>query len=312
MTGHASAVEDFLLGLELRHLRVFLAVIKYGGITRAARRMHIAQSAVSQAIKQLERECGIQLLERRPDGVRPTPAGEQLAHHARRILDAVEVLEGDMASYRGHAKGVVSVGVMSSIAVLLMGPLIRSVDRELPDVSLRVQEGVADELLEALRLERLDLVVLLSPIDAEELPVVHTGDLPLSIVVAPDHPLADRGKVALADLAEEAWVAFPAGNPGRRWLDDNARQAGFRPLVGAEVETLVAFKAFVEAGRGIGLLPPDVVGAETRADRLRTIRVVDPVPMIHHGYTFDPRRSGVAAAEVRRVLEAELRRLGEA
>lgn len=99
------------LPMELRDLRAFAAVVDLGGMTRAARRLHVVQSAVSQAVKRLEQEYGLQLLERRSDGVRPTAAGEEMRRHARRILDSVARLEADMASYRGHAKGVVNVGI---------------------------------------------------------------------------------------------------------------------------------------------------------------------------------------------------------
>ena len=64
-----------------------------------------------------------------------------------------------------------------------------------------------------------------------------TGELDLCFIVPPGHPFADREQVAFAEAADELWISFPPSNPGRRWLDDNCRKAGFRPLIAAEIET---------------------------------------------------------------------------
>lgn len=295
--------------MELRDLRAFAAVLELGGMTRAARRLHVVQSAVSQAIKRLEQEYGLQLLERRSDGVIPTAAGEELGRYARRILDLVERLDADMASFRGHARGVVNVGVVSTLEPILVARLVNAIDRALPDVTLHIKEGVAAELLEALRLTRLDLVALVLPVTTEELPTVTTGELELRVIVPPRHRFADRETIRLNEVSDEAWISFAPSNPGRRWLDDNGRRAGFRPIVSSEIETLTQLKAFVEAGHGIGLLPLETVELEVRAGRLRAVRAVDPTPVALHGYTYDPQRTSSATGHVRSVLEACMRSL---
>lgn len=281
-------------------------------MTRAARRLHVVQSSVSQAIKRLEQEYGLQLLERRPDGVVPTAAGKELGRYARRILDCVDRLEADMASYRGHAKGVVNVGVVSTLGSILVAPLVNAVDKELPDVTLHIKEGVAAELLEALRLARLDLVALVLPVNTEELPTVRTGELELRVILPPSHRFGGRDTIRFSEVADEPWICFPPSNPGRRWLDDNGRRAGFRPIVTSEIETLTQLKAFVEAGHGIGLLPQETVELEVQAHRLGTVRATDPTPVAPHGYTYVPQETNSAVHQVRAVLEACMRSLGAA
>ncbi|HWE82539.1 MAG TPA: LysR family transcriptional regulator [Gaiellaceae bacterium] len=295
--------------MELRDLRAFAAVLELRGMTRAARRLHVVQSAVSQAVKRLEQEFGLQLLERRPDGVHPTPAGEALGRFAERILDNVALLEDEMASYRGHARGVVNVGVVSTLAVRLVAPLVRAVDAELPDVTLRIKEGIAGDLLESLRLGRLDLVAVVSPVDGEDMKVVSTGQLRLNFVLRPDHRLADRREIAFAEVAEEQWVTFPKSNPARRWLDDNSRKAGFRPVISAEIETFTQMKAFVEAGHGIALAPAELIDHELRLGLLRAIPSIEPHAAIGIGYAYDESISRQPAAAIQKVLEEQLRRL---
>jgi DNA-binding transcriptional LysR family regulator len=251
--------------MELRDLRAFAAVLELRGMTRAARRLHVVQSAVSQAVKRLEQEYGLQLLERRSDGVYPTPAGEELGRHAQRILDGVARLEEDMASYRGHAKGVVNLGVVSSLAARLATPLVRAVDDQLPDVTLRIKEGVAGELLEWLRLGRLDLVAVVSPVDAEDMTLVPTGELTLCVILQPDHRLADRSEIAFSEVADEPWISFPKSNPARRWLDDNGRD---QPL---------------DRDRRLVHVPDDVLEVEAGVARVRVL--VGRVE--HHGQAED-------------------------
>jgi DNA-binding transcriptional LysR family regulator len=293
--------------MELRDLRAFVAVLELGGMTRAARRLHLVQSAVSQAVKRLEDEYGLQLLERRSDGVHPTPAGVELGAYAQRILDCVGRLEKEMASYRRHAKGVVHVGVASTLASTLVSPLVRGADEAVPDITLHIREGTAGELLEALRLGRLDLVAFVSPIDPEELQVVNVGELDLAFVLPPNHRLADREVIAFREVVDEPWISFPKSNPARRWLDDNSRKAGFRPVIAAEIETFTQMKAFVEAGHGIAILPADFVSQEVELGRLCAVPSVEPKGAVSLGYAYD--QPGATVSAFQPVLEEQLRRL---
>jgi DNA-binding transcriptional LysR family regulator len=296
--------------MELRDLRAFSAVVELGGMTRATKRLHIVQSAVSQAVKRLEQEFGEQLLERRSDGVRPTPPGVVLANGARRILDAVDRLEAEMATHRGQPKGVVNVGVMSTIAPVLIAPLVRTMDIGLPDVRLRLKEGVAAELMEGLRLGSLDLVVTIGFVPPEDMTPVDVGRLALCVVVPSQHPLAENRTAQLEEVAEESWITFPPPNPARRWLEENGRRGGFRPIISAEIETLTQLKAFVEAGHGIALLPHEVVTLEERSNSLRSIPI-EPASFVNIGYMHRPHLDSLAVTQLSAVLEEQLRLLAD-
>jgi DNA-binding transcriptional LysR family regulator len=204
---------------------------------------------------------------------------------------------------------VVNVGVSSTLSNALVAPLVRAVDRELPDVTLRIKEGTAGELLEALRLGRLDLVACVSPLDPEELELVIVGDLPLAFVLPPGHRLAGREAIPFCEVADEPWVSFPKSNPARRWLDDNSRKAGFRPIIAAEIETFTQMKAFVEAGHGITILPRELVAQELELGLLFAPRSVEPAAAISIGYAYDHGQNRQPVAALRPVLADELARL---
>jgi DNA-binding transcriptional LysR family regulator len=265
---------------------------------------------VSQAVKRLEQEFGEQLLERRSDGVRPTPAGAVVANGARRILDAVDRLEAEMASFRGQPQGVVNVGVMSTVAPVLIAPLVRTMDIRLPDIRLRLKEGVAGDLVEALRLGSLDVIVTIGSVAPEDMTRVDVGRLTLCVVVSSQHRLAAHRTVRLEDVATEPWITFPPANPARRWLEDNARRAGFRPQVSAEIESLTQLKAFVEAGHGIALLPQAVVTLEERTNCLHSIPI-EPHTHVRLGYMHRPAEDGLAISQLCGVLEQQLQLLAD-
>ena len=94
---------------------------------------------------------------------------------------------------------------------------------------------------------------------------------------------------AFSEVADEPWVSFPKSNPARRWLDDNSRKAGFRPVISAEIETFTQMKAFVEAGHGIALAPAELIEHELALGLLRAVPSIEPRAAITIGYAFDER-----------------------
>jgi len=264
--------------MELRDLRAFATTVEVGAVTRAAERLHLVQSAVSQAVKRLERELGVVLLERRPDGVRPTEAGALFAEHARLIVNAVAHAKRDMNAFGELARGTVRVGVLYTAVPTILAPLLRAAGRELPGIELEIEEGLATALADRIRLGYLDLGVFFLPVDEHGLELTDLNAIDLTLVVPADHRLAGRRRVVVGDLGGETWVTFPAANPGRAWLESALWQAGVVPGAVVELETLGAVKAFVEAGRGLALLPRGAAAVEEQAGLVAVVRIVDPTP----------------------------------
>ena len=279
--------------MELRDLRAYAATVEAGAVTRAAERLHLVQSAVSQAVKRLERELGVVLLERRPDGVRPTEAGSLFADHARLIVNAADHARRDMNAFRELARGSVRVGVVYAAVPAVLAPLLRAAADTQPGIELEVEEGLATTLASRIRLGYLDLGIFFLPLDEHGLGVTELASLELGLLVPSGHRLARRARVAVRDLRGETWVTFPRGNPGRAWLDETLAAASSAPAAFVEVETLGAVKAFVEAGRGLALLPRGAVpgdgegvafvslGPRSRAALVAATKVGEPSPAVH-------------------------------
>jgi LysR family nitrogen assimilation transcriptional regulator len=297
--------------MQLGDLRAFAAAVELGGVTKAARRLNLVQSAVSQAVARLEREAGLELLERRPDGVRPTEAGAALAAHAHAILRAVARAERDLAAFRGLERGTVHLGALHTALPLFLTPVLRRLRERHPGLTLRVEEAMAPPLVDLVAGGALDLAVVFSPEAVPGLAATTVCDLALSVVAVPGDGRAARRGLRLADLADEAWVGFPAGHPGRRWLDAAAERAGFAPRVVHEAHTLTELKAFVASGAGLALLPASAAEPELQAGRLGAVAPARPVPAVAVGLVHARHALAPAVAAVRDLVAEALRELPE-
>ena len=296
------------LVMQLGDLRAFAIAVELGGVTKAARRLNLVQSAISQSVARLEREVGLELLERRPDGVRPTEAGAALAAHANAVLRAVARAERDLAAFRGLEHGTVHLGVLHTVLPLILTPLLRRLHERHPGLTLRVEEAMAPRIVELVVDGGLDLAVVFSPAGEPGLAATEVCDLELSVVAAPGE---DPARVRLADLADRPWIAFPPDNPGRHWLEQACARAGFRPRIAEQVSTLTELKAFVESGLGLAMLPPSAAQPEVAAGRLLAIAPTGRAITVPVGYVHARHALGPAVAAVRDLVVDGLAELPE-
>jgi len=288
--------------MELRDLRAYLAVVETGRFTLAGGRLHLVQSAVSDAVARLERELQVSLLERRRSGVRPTPAGAELARWARLLVNSAELARREVSRHAGRPGGWLGLGLLPTLVPLVLPPLLEALRTHHPEIDLRVHEDLAPALLERVRTADLDLAVLFFPTERMAgLEFVEVASRPLSVIVPRGHRLAGRRVVRMRELEAERWVTYPPRNPGRLWLEEACRLAGFAPRIGAEVETAAQQQIFVEAGVGVAMLPFH----PPRGDRLRVLRLGPPAPEFRVGYAFHPRLDGLGAV-ARPLLEEVL------
>lgn len=294
--------------MEIRDLRVYLAVVEAGGFTRAAPALHLVQSAVSDAVARLERELGVTLLERRRSGVRPTLAGEALTRWARVLTGGADRAAAEVAALRAGAAGSLGVGLLPTITPFVLPPLLHAVRARLPGLDVRVREGLAPDLLERVRQGALDLAIVFFPAAAGAgLDLVEVAPRPLSLLVPAAHRLAERAEVALAEAAEEGWVTYPPHNPGRLWLESAARRAGFEPRITAEVETGLQQQVYVGAGVGVAMVPFARGRAQSLPSLVRLLPLRAPLPEFRIGFATDPRSTNPVLAPAREVVEEVLR-----
>lgn len=246
------------MAIETRHLRCFLAVAQTLHFGQAAERLHIAQPALSRTVSQLERELGIQLLERSTRRVSLTPAGEVYADRARSILDRIERAGMAARATADGRTGTLRLGVTGAATFGYLPDLARVAATALPDVRLRVQTEMLTPEQEAELLEdKLDIGVLRTPLSTPDLQHLVVSRERLVVALPEDHPQAGAEVVRLADLADEDFVTYSddTGSVVLRTVLQACREAGFVPTRTHQVTATSTAVALVAAGLGVSLLP---------------------------------------------------------
>ncbi len=230
--------------MELRQLRYFVTVAEELHFGRAAERLNIVQPAVSQQVARLERELGLQLLDRSSRHVRLTGDGERMLREARAVLSAADRAGEVAAELASGRSGVLRIGTAPGLRDRLERGLA-ALRAQTPDLDLRLTSGTTAEYLTALRAGELDFAFVRGDVAAADLRVIELWRDPLSVLV-PSSYRADDG-VKLVDLAD-----LPLRLPSDQWLRDEltaaCRAAGFEPRMGRPADDLEA--AIVEMSTG--------------------------------------------------------------
>ncbi|WP_107766925.1 LysR substrate-binding domain-containing protein [Nocardioides terrigena] len=249
--------------MELRHLRYFAAVAETRHFGRAAERLHMAQPALSQSIRQLETELGTPLFTRTTRQVRLTPAGEFLQGEVARILAAVDDSVRGVRRIAEGRQGLVRVAFTGSGAHTQLPRIARIVKRELPGLALEIHADLLTPAqVDGLTDGRLDVGVLRPPMAGEGLHLRVIESEPLVLAVAADHRLATAPKVSMSDLRAEPFVLF-AGTSSA--VNDavlrSCRTAGFVPHREHEAAGISVLLPLVAADLGVALVPASVRAA---------------------------------------------------
>ena len=243
--------------MDLRQLRYLVALAEEQHFTRAAARELVAQPALSQQISRLEREVGLPLVERTTRKVAITEAGHALVARARRILAELEAAGSELQAMRGVHTGRVTVGTIHTMGPIDVSLALAIFHERHPGVDLTVREQSSDELAEMLRYDQLDLAFLsvTEPIESRGLGLHQLISEGLVVILPPDHRLARRRRVRMAELEQEQFIAFRQGARLRELLELAGRQAGFEPQVGLESNESERIRRLVARRMGVAVLP---------------------------------------------------------
>jgi DNA-binding transcriptional LysR family regulator len=239
---------------DLPALADFAAVARLEHVTRAAEVLGVPQPTLSRRIARLERALGTPLLVRHGRRVEVTRAGRTLADAVERALRELD--SGLDALARDEAAGTVTLAFLHTLGAEVVPRLLREFRDRLPGVEVQlVQEG-HEGVLARLRAAEVDLG-LTSPLpDEAGLQAKPLQRQRLCLAVPQGHPLSRVRGVALAEVAEEAFIGFKHGYGMRQISDALCHQAGFTPTLTFEGEDVATVRGLVAAGLGIALLPP--------------------------------------------------------
>ncbi|QSR30749.1 LysR family transcriptional regulator [Nocardioides sp. S5] len=268
--------------MELRHLRYFAAVAETRHFGRAAEQLHLVQPALSQAVRQLEKELGTPLFVRTTRHVSLTPAGEFLHGEATRILTAVEDSVRGVRRIAEGQRGLVRIGFTGTAAFTQLPRIARVVKRDLPGVALEIHADLltptqTDRLLDG----SLDIGVLRPPTSEGEGLTLRTVEIESLVLAAPaDHALAGQEVVEVADLRHEDFILFSdAHSAVNEAVVRSCAEAGFAPRREHAAPGTAALLALVAAGLGVALVPSSVRAAPLAGVAFRDVAGSAPVEL---------------------------------
>ncbi|MFJ8933931.1 LysR substrate-binding domain-containing protein [Streptomyces sp. NPDC102364] len=268
--------------MELRHLRYFAAVAETRHFGKAAQALHMAQPPLSQAIRRLETELGVELFTRTTRQVSLTGAGEVFRTDVERILTSVDEAVARVGRFATGVEGVLRVGLTGSASYRQLPSLARLVKQEMPHVRMEVHTEMLTPAQELGLIERrLDVGVLRPPIRQEGIAHRLIADEPLIAAVPEGHRLADGQDIRVEQLRHEDFIMYGAtlGSVVNDAVVRSCLASGFYPHRAYEVTETSAALALVAAGLGVAVLPASIRSAPREGVVCRAIEDALTVPL---------------------------------
>ncbi|MCG5072189.1 LysR family transcriptional regulator [Paraburkholderia tagetis] len=242
-------------------LELFISVVREGSIARAASRNHIAPSALSRRIADLESAVGLPLLIRSHGGVELTEAGRHAFTRATALHDQLQSFAREVQSVSGQIAGVVRLFANASAIVGFLPERLKAFQADYPLVQIELTEQISDEVVRACMEDRADVGVSASGKTPAGLESWHFANDPLMVVLPPDHELASMDAPTFNDVLRFPLVALQAGGSLDQVLKERADAMRAPLKLAVTVNSFDAQCRMVEAGLGIGIVPTSAASA---------------------------------------------------
>ena len=264
--------------MDPKKLLYFVSIVEEGSLKKAAVQLGVSQPALSTSMDRLEASLGIKLLDRGPSGVSPTPIGELIFSHARRIKDEVERAQFQIANQGQRQKRSLTAGLLPSLASSILPHAISAWRREHPSIRLRIVEKVQVNLLIGLLRSELDLIIGMTEyyniLDGLKQRVLFRDRQ--CVFARPRHPAFDLKEMSWGDLAKFAWICPLVGHQ-RTVLDDLLHSEGLAmPEQIIEGGSVQFVKSLVAGSDHLALLPTHAISQEVAEGKLRALPISAP------------------------------------
>lgn len=295
------------MGLDVKRLKFFANICEKRSLTAAARMSNITQPVLSYHVAELEKSIGEPLLYRRADGVEPTEAGLALLSHARVILGAVDAAEAALRERRDQPGGLVSVGLLSSIAPVIASRLIFECKTRFPQITLRITEGTSLQLRTGVDDNVFDIAVNLRE---------RGDDSSRSLLFEDLYFVARRGLIdirretlTLAEALHYKLLIPPKGHVVRGLIEEAAKRHDLAIRIEAEVEGLATLKSLVSQSVGPAILGYGAIKAEYEAGTFVAGKLVRP--NIQREFILDEARNRQHPKAVEKVKSLLVQSMGD-
>ena len=264
------------LRIDILTLQLFVAIVEEQSIAKAADKKHIAVSAVSRRISDMEEMLQVELLYRHSKGIEPTSAGYALLEHARIVLGNLAHLETELVGYRQGTRGHIRLFVNKSA-------ILESLAQELgqflvlhPLIKVDLEENISPHIIQAVGENRADLGIFGGNIPAPDLQVFPYRQDRLVAIVPDDHPLARRETVRFQDLVDQEFISLEKGSSIDTLCVKAAAEMGRQLKLRIRVSGFDALFHLVQAGMGLGVVPREIIVGRLGLGNLVAIPLAEP------------------------------------
>lgn len=284
-------------GITLKQLRIVDAIARDGRIVSAANALAVTPPAVTVQLQLLEQSAGLPLFERSKTGLRLTDAGQLYLYAARRVQRTIDECSQAVSVMKGLGGGRVIVGLVST-AMYFAPYAFAAFAKRHPGIELRLSIGNREQTLLSLARLDVDIAITGEPPESIGLEKHVIGNHPHVIIAPPNHRLAGRRRLKLADLSDEPFLLRETGSGTRKLMERIFAQEEVTPRVGMELESNEMIKQSVMAGLGIAVISAHTIVSEVEAGRL-VVLPVSGLPVMRKWYAIrasDKRVMPAAAA----------------
>ncbi|KOS55177.1 LysR family transcriptional regulator [Rhodococcus rhodochrous] len=290
--------------MEIRWLQAFVAVAEELHFGRAAARLQMAQSPLSQTVRKLEKDLGVPLFERNTRSVALAAGGHAFLPHAYHILESVETARQATRASAGGVYGRIKIGFTGVLNHISLPPLTRALRQRYPDIELDlVGRIMTREAVTQLESGALDLAFVGLPVQSTAVATRLIRRESFGAVLPSDHPLAGEAEIDLHDLAGDGFITTPlsAGSALQESAMRACLDAGFRPRVVQEITDPYMILVLVSAGVGVALMTSSI--ATITPPGTVFVPLADESVYMHHGIGWSPRRVSPALEVALQVAE---------
>ena len=264
--------------LDSRQLRTFLILARKGSFTKAAKELHLTQSAVSHAMKALEEDLGCRLLDRVGKKVLLTQAGEQFHEQAEKIYAEMVSARSELNKLGEWGHGRLRIGATAAACQYILPPVLREFQKEFPKCHLTISPGYTPEIMESLRNNKIDVAITWAMELDSDFKFTPLFDDELVFMVSPDHPWAVARRAKRTEIPLEQYILY---NASTSWQRSHSSSASFLRSSGVfeqienhfkyegmviksviDMGSMSAIKELVKLGLGVTILAPWVAKTE--------------------------------------------------
>ena len=262
--------------MDIRQIQYFVALYEEGSITKAAKRVHVVQPAISQQIKRLEANSDVQLFVRDPHGVTPTALAHEFYRHCIGVLTEVERARAVLSNGADRLNGKLVVGAQASFNQFVMGQALDTFHQLYPDVEVLAREGYRSDLIEWLNQGELDFALLST---TQELLNMQTRAISREDLVVVGHrdTLADRGELRGAELADYKLVLPSRHKSLRNLIDAQFGLHGLTLRPQMEIDSMQSLLHLALRPGWLSIVPSTTLSPEIFGDKLMGVKLEQPV-----------------------------------